>query len=240
MRKGLAAAAGLLAAAAFATSSAVAQEGPPQGGDQQGEDVHVFKGRVVSVDANAGTLQVQLAPKPCKGRRGGRHQGQGDQQGQGGQQGQGSGEQGEGQQGPSGFGPPRDPSGQQYGGRPQGGPGAQLSRRGKRCRRGRRPSQGQQSPQQGEGQEQGQGQVQSSGNGGRHGRTVTVSIDTDTKIRRNGQSASLADLQAGDKVRIVIVTDEETGPRQALNSPADIISARSAPAQTPSQNGGGS
>ena len=234
MSKGLAAAAGMLAAAAISTSAA-AEPGGQQGerGDAgfggEGQEVHVLKGRVTSVDDQADTVTVALKPRHrCGGRRGRRPQQEGEGSLQQGPQGESP--MGEGPQGQSGPGGPQ--AGEQYGG-PRG-PRAVGSKR-KRCgRRGRRP-QGQgpegQSPQ-GE-SPQGGPQISRSRRGSR---SATVKTDSETRIRRNGQSAALADLQQGDKVTVVITTDEPASLNEALQEAADVIRARTKPA-SPSPQG---
>ena len=237
MSKGLAAAAGMLAAAAIATSSAAAEQSGPQGerGDAgfggEGQEVHVLKGRVTSVNDETDTVTVALKPR-CGGRKGRRPQQDGEGSLQQGPQGEGP--TGEGPQGQSG---PGGAMGDQQNGRPHG-PRAGSSRRKKCGRRGRKP-QGQspqgESPQGGQQGESPQGGPQIS-RSRRGSRSATVKTDSDTRIRRNGQSATLADLQQGDKVTVVITTDEPTSLDQALQEAADVIRARTKPA-SPSPQG---
>lgn len=76
------------------------------------------------------------------------------------------------------------------------------------------------------------------GRGGRRGReaqTLTVSTDAATRIRRNKAAATLADLQEGDRVTVVILTDEETTLAEALAEPADVISAKAKPEPKPEE-----
>ena len=60
-----------------------------------------------------------------------------------------------------------------------------------------------------------------------------MSTDDSTRVRRNKAAASLADLQEGDRVTVVILTEEETTLEEALAEPADVISARAKPQPEP-------
>jgi hypothetical protein len=145
-----------------------------QRGEDEADIAHKIKGTVVSVDADAGTMQISTGkpPKKCKGR---------------------------------GRGGPRDEEGQTPPNGEEGEDNAGVSQRGRRGRRG--------GPR---------------GRRGQQAQTLTVLTDDSTRIRRAKAAATLADLQEGDRVTVVILTDEETTVEEALAEPADVISAKPA------------
>jgi hypothetical protein len=63
---------------------------------------------------------------------------------------------------------------------------------------------------------------------GEDDRTVTFTTDEDTSFYRNGNDAALADLEAGDKIEVLILADEGTSREDALKQPAFTVSAYSA------------
>ncbi|MBA2505588.1 MAG: hypothetical protein H0V29_06535 [Thermoleophilaceae bacterium] len=67
----------------------------------------------------------------------------------------------------------------------------------------------------------------------KHLMAVAVKTDASTRIRRAGANATLADLQVGDRVKVVIITEEDTTLTEALNTPAKVISARAGKSSTP-------
>lgn len=116
--------------------------------------------------------------------------------------------------------------------RPRGGRGGQGG--GDRpCNRGENGESGQQgepgqsgpSGESGPSGRQGPPQGVASKRGGK-AKTVTVKTDASTRIRRAGANATLADIKVGDKVKVVIITEEDTTLTEALNTPAKVISAK--------------
>jgi hypothetical protein len=160
----------------FAIVALVVSLVPATASAQRGEDeadvAHKIKGTVVSVDADAGTVQISTKPpKKCKGR---------------------------------GRGGPRDEEGRTPPNGEEGEENAGVSQRGRSGRRGGRRGRG------------------------RDAQTLTVLTDDSTRIRRARAAATLADLQEGDRVTVVILTEEETTVEEALAEPADVISAKPA------------
>jgi hypothetical protein len=172
--------------------------------------VLLVTGEVASVDAAAGTMDIEVYGMRGPG---GGQQGQPPQGGNGPQSGcvcngQQGGNAPQGQQGGAPQGQP-----QQAGGGPQGQP----PQGGDRPRPPRDPN--------GQGPT---GQAAQNGGADQGTRHLTVHVDANTDVSRNGSDAALADIQAGDLVHVAWILGDQP-PRDAVNGTAFMVAAWSKP-----------
>lgn len=180
-------------------------------GGERTNDVHTYKGTVVSVDAAAGTITADIE-RPKRPKRGFGHGGGHHPFPPGGPTGP------SGPSGPSGATGPTGatgPSGEQ-GFQPFGGPG-DRGPRGNRGPGGPRP--------------RASAAHRRGGHGRKHGnrsriQRVTFRTDEDTAVYRNRKRATVADLLPTDAIDVVIVTEEETSNADALAEPAFLVAAK--------------
>ena len=183
---------GMVATAAF-TATAVAPALADRSGDgpsNDGPDVQVFRGTVVSTDATAGTVTATVTT----GHHGGR-----------------------GHHGHHGFGP-----GGPFGGGFGQGPGSGSGDTGTTDTNS--GDAGSDSFRSAGGTGSGHHCDAAVGNDTSATQTITFKTDADTKVTRNGDDATLDQLQAGDAVLVAIVFDPSTGGT-VTDQPAWMVAA---------------